>query len=452
MANTPRPEPSPTPGARSGIAPATPLAHGPTTAPSDPGAIIAAPNGPAPSAREDADGVAAPARNCPPQRDLWPDVCHVGPPPPIVAPTPAKAAEAPTAAKSDAPSPAPAGAPEAAVPSPAPAPTTDWQGVLEPSPTPSPAISTPTPAPTAAASASSLDPAFLGLGLALLFAIGLVAALLYLRRATGRIAEVEAGLAEALGKPDATLEDALAFILSHEPEFDDSEEGRENEFSEADEPPPDPAAVAERPSVDVSRLGVQASYCLDATAARATELLDDPEFAIFARRLDLVEGSRAAAQSLRELGGVDPAAYRQGMYERLRAGVFDGALTSLDVLGAYAHPDGGDWRAFLAHLEAAEALLTLALADCEIEVFRPPLLEPVERATLTDATFGSDARGLGSIRSATRRARTRMAQLGDDDRDIVFDCYSPGWRSAVFGSRGAFIAFFDPSSMTGAPP
>jgi hypothetical protein len=468
MANAPRPEPSPAlpaPGARSGIAAAaTPGVHGPANTPLESGAIPAGPNGLGPSAPEDGGGVAPPPRNCPPQRDLWPDICHIAPAPtlPVSRETPANAMDAPAAAKTDAPPPPlPAGTPEPAAPGLEPSPLTDWQGVLTPSPTPDGALTAPSPTPEASAPASSLDPAaFLGLGLALIFAIGLVAALLYLRRATARIADVEAALAEALGRPEATIEDALALILSRDGGFDEPWENREEDVHESnaasgDAPSAseaDAAVIPENSAAEAPSLAVQASQCLEAAALHAAGLLDDPEFAIFARRLDLIEGSRAAARSLRELAGAGRSVYRQGMYERLQAGVFDGALTSLDVLAAYAHPDAGDWRGFLVHLEAAEALLTLALADCEIEVFRRPLLEPVERASLTDATIGGDARGLGSIPSAARRARTRMSKLGDDDRDIVFDCYSPGWRSEAFGSRGAFIAFFDPSSMTGGPP
>jgi hypothetical protein len=223
-------------------------------------------------------------------------------------------------------------------------------------------------------------------------------------------------------------------------------------------PPPAPVAAKAQPEPEPDfdppaeadlTLAEMAAHWFKASQREATKLLEDPEFRDFDRRLKLCEGAALAVEALTQCGKRSGEDYAASMHEALVSGDFDSALTSLDVLAAYAYPQAG-WLKFLVCLEAGEALLTLALLECAIRVFRPALMAPLAKAELAELRIAADPRKLMQIDSVRRRARKADLALVERDKVLVVDCYRPGWRSTRFSSNQAFAALFDAAGMTGA--
>ena len=213
--------------------------------------------------------------------------------------------------------------------------------------------------------------------------------------------------------------------------------------------PPSPPRAP--PQEDGDTLGAMAQSLLRSLPRLTQELAEDKEFASFNQALDLHAGAMRAARALEDCARAGNRDYFEHMHNALKARDFDGVLTSLDVLAAYAQTHPG-WLEFLACLEAAETLLTLELLQCGIAVFRPPLMRPLDAEDLVEINIISDARDLARIPSVRRRAQSENLRLSDPAKTLLVDCISPGWRSPRFGDRVAHAAAFDPASMGGAAP
>lgn len=292
------------------------------------------------------------------------------------------------------------------------------------------------------------------IGCGLLSLLACLAAVLYDRgRWKRRFLDAEKLTAETFGLTPQPLNTLLSLQYQRQQESDRQLQRIRNERDDLTERLQEVKATltAKRPlpGFNPSEFAREAAYWLRKTRETAVGLKDDPEFCDFYKHLQLHNGTDMAANALERCQRAGQREYEACLYEALATGQFDVALTSLDVLSVYAIPREGDWRPFLVCLETAEAILSLGLLACDIEIDRPALMMPVQRSHPGDnVNVGLDKRNLGAIQSALTEARNKSRMLLDD-QVLIFDCYSPGWWSRTYAPRKAQVVLYDPASMRG---